>query len=109
MADSRGRRCIEVVAGGAVVAAADLESVDDPTVIRASLRAGAGHAPVGARARLVDALLDRRRTRRRRRLEATLPLGDVEALERLRERCPDLRARPAGSTCLVDARLPDTD
>jgi len=33
------------------------------------------------------------------RLEATVPLGDVESLKRLRERTEDTVARPAGSTC----------
>ena len=37
------------------------------------------------------------------RLEATVPLGDAESLERLRERAEDTVTRPAGSTALVDA------
>jgi hypothetical protein len=41
------------------------------------------------------------------RLEATVPLGDAESLERLRERTEDAVTRPAGSTALVDADLPD--
>jgi hypothetical protein len=41
------------------------------------------------------------------RLEATVPLGDAESLERLRERTDDAVTRPAGSTALVDADLPD--
>jgi hypothetical protein len=36
------------------------------------------------------------------RLEATVPLGDTEALERLRERASNAVMRPAGSTVLVD-------
>ena len=40
------------------------------------------------------------------RLEATVPLGDAESLERLRERTEDTVARPAGSTALVDADIP---
>jgi hypothetical protein len=39
------------------------------------------------------------------RLEATIPLGDGESLERLRERTEDTDTRPAGSTALVDANL----
>jgi hypothetical protein len=101
-------RSIELVEDGRVVAAADVEPVDDPTVIRVSLHVEAGHTPVGAQARLVDALLDLRETGRRRKLEATLPLGDVEALERLRARCEDVQTRPAGATCLVDAILPNS-
>jgi len=40
------------------------------------------------------------------RLEATVPLGDAEALDRLRERTQDAVTRPAGSTALLDANLP---
>ena len=40
------------------------------------------------------------------RLEATVPLGDAESLQRLRERTEDTVTRPAGSTALVDADLP---
>jgi len=96
---------IRLVEDGRVVAVADVETTDDPRVIRASLHAEAGHRPVGARARLVDAVLDLDETRRRHTLEATLPLGDVEALQRLRSRCCHVRTRPAGATCLVAAEL----
>ena len=40
------------------------------------------------------------------RLEATVPLGDGESLEQLRERTEDAATRPAGSTALVDAGIP---
>jgi len=39
------------------------------------------------------------------RLEATVPLGDAEALQRLRERARETVTRPAGSTALVDADI----
>jgi hypothetical protein len=40
------------------------------------------------------------------RLEATVPLGDAETLQRLRERTEETTTRPAGSTALVDANIP---
>jgi hypothetical protein len=99
---------IRLLQDGNVVAAADVETTDDPTVIRASLHTEAGHRPVGAGARLVDAVLDLDETTQRHTLEASLPLGDVDALQRLRSRCPDVQTRPAGATCLADAELPST-
>jgi hypothetical protein len=39
-------------------------------------------------------------------LKAAIPLGDGESLDRLRERTEDLTARPAGSTALVQAKIP---
>ena len=108
MAAERNGYKIQLVEDGRLVAVADVETTDDPTVIRASLHAEAGHRPVGAGGSLVDAVLSLPETGRHNTLEATLPLGEVEALERLRSRCPDVRTRPAGSTCLVDARLPES-
>ena len=99
---------IRLIHDGTVVAVAELETTDDPRVIRASLHTEAGHRPVGAGARLVDAVLDLDETRRRHTLEASLPLGEVEALEQLRSRCPEVHTRPAGATCLADAELPST-
>lgn len=40
------------------------------------------------------------------RLQATVPLGDGESLERLRQRTDDTTTRPAGSTALLDANIP---
>jgi hypothetical protein len=99
-------RQVEVAEHGEVVAVADIEPTDDQGVVRASLHAQAGHLPTGARARLVDAVLDLPQTQESNRLEATLPLGDAESLGRLRERCDEVQARPAGASCLVDAALP---
>jgi hypothetical protein len=55
---------------------------------------------------LVDAVMDLPGVQASSRLEATVPLGDAESLERLRERTEDTIARPAGSTALVDADIP---
>jgi hypothetical protein len=104
-ADQHGRH-VEVAQDGEVVALADVEPRDDQGVVRAALHVEAGHLPTGTRTRLVDAVLDLPETRESNRLEATLPLGDAESLDRLRERCDEVQTRPAGASCLVDAALP---
>ena len=104
-AEQNGRQ-VEVAEHGEVVAVANIEPTDDQGTVRASLHAQAGHLPTGARTRLVDAVLDLPQTQDSNRLEATLPLGDAESLDRLRERCDDVQVRPAGASCLVDAALP---
>jgi hypothetical protein len=38
-------------------------------------------------------------------VEVTLPLGERDALEALREHLADMRSHAAGSTCLVEGRL----
>jgi hypothetical protein len=78
----------------------------DPLVARASLHVASGHLPAGTRAKLVDAVFDDPDVRARRQVQITLPLGDTEILNRLRERGVIAAFRAAGSTCLVEADLP---
>ena len=74
--------------------------------VRTSLLPSSGHTPPGSRASLVDAVMDLPEVQASSRLEATIPLGDADSLERLRERTEDTVTRPAGSTVLVDADIP---
>ena len=97
---------IEVDVDVQVVATADVEEQVEPGVVRASLQVEAGHQPTGTGTRLVDAVQDLPEVHNQQRLEATMPVGDSEILERLRERTEDMETRPTGATCLVDAALP---
>jgi hypothetical protein len=99
-------RHVEVQDGGQTVAVAEVAPCEhaDGTV-RTSLYPSSGHTPPGSRARLVDSVLDLPEVQASARLEATVPLGDAEALQRLRERVKDTVTRPAGSTALVDADI----
>jgi hypothetical protein len=99
-------RHVEVAEDGQVVAFALVEALEDRAVVRAALYARAGHLPAGTRSRLVDAVLELPEITQGRRLEATLPIGDAESLERLRERCEQVQTRAAGASCLLDASLP---
>ena len=90
---------------GRAVATADLESSTDAATISASMHVESGHLPTGTRTELVDAVVDRASALRADRLQASLPAGDGEMLERLRERCPNVDARAAGASCLADAQL----
>jgi hypothetical protein len=55
-----------------------------------------GAYPPGSRAGLADSVLDLPEVRAGARLEAAVPLGDAEALQRVRERTGDAVTRPAG-------------
>jgi hypothetical protein len=70
--------------------------------VRTSLQPSAGHTPPGSRASLVDAVMGLPEVQASSRLEATVPLGDAESLERT----ADAVTRPADSTALVDADIP---
>jgi hypothetical protein len=74
--------------------------------VRASLHAPAGHITPGSRASLVDAVMDLPEVQASARMEASIPRGDSESLERMRERTENAVTRPAGSTTLLDADIP---
>jgi hypothetical protein len=100
-------RHIEVKDGDQTVAAAEVTTAEGAEgTARTSLHAASGHIPPGTRASLVDAVMDLPEVQASTRLEATVPIGDGEALERLRQRTDDAVTRPAGSTALLDASVP---
>jgi uncharacterized phage protein gp47/JayE len=107
MTDPDASRHVEVKDGDQPIAAADVTTAaGGEGTARASLHATPGHVPPGSRASLVDAVMDTPEVRASKRLEATVPLGDGESLERLRQRTEDAVTRPAGSTALLDASIP---
>ena len=107
MTDPKASRHIEVKDDDHTVADAEVSASPEPEgTARATLRAVPGHIPPGSRASLVDAVMDLPEIQESSRLEAAIPLGDSESLERLRQRSDEITARPAGSTALVHAKLP---
>ena len=107
MTDPDTPRHIEVGDDGQPVAAAEVTtSAGADGTVRASLHTPAGHVAPGRRASLVDAVMDLPEVQASARMEATIPRGDGESLERLRERTEDAVTRPAGSTTLLDANIP---
>jgi hypothetical protein len=107
MTDPDRSRHVEVGDDGQPTAAAEVTtSAGADGTVRASLHAPAGHVTPGSRASLVDAVMDLPEVQASSRMEATVPLGDGESLERLRERTEGSVTRPAGSTTLLDAKIP---
>ena len=100
-------RRVEVKDGDRTVAVAEVTTVEHAGgTVRTSLLPSSGHIPPGSRASLVDAVMDLPEVQASHRLEATVPLGDSEFLERLREWTTGVVTRPAGSTLLLDATIP---
>jgi hypothetical protein len=100
-------RHVEVKEGDQTIAAAEVTTAGGAEgTARTSLHSPSGHTVPGSRASLVDAVMDSPEVQASTRLEATVPLGDGEALDRLRERTKDAVTRPAGSTALLDANIP---
>ena len=107
MTNPDGPRHVEVGDDGQPGAAAEVTtSAGADGTVRASLHAPAGHITPGRRASLVDAVMDLPEVQASARMEASIPRGDGESLERLRERTENAVTRPAGSTTLLDADIP---
>jgi hypothetical protein len=91
-------------------AVAEVTTVRGPdSTVRTSMYAKGEHVRPGDRATLVDEVMDLPEVKESDRMEATVPLGDAETIERLRERTDDAVLRAAGSTTLLDANLPPDD
>ena len=89
------------------VAEAEVTTASGPEgTVRTSLHAKDAYVRSGYRASLVDAVMDLPEVQASDRVEAAIPYGDAESLERLRERTEDARARSAGATTLLDANVP---
>jgi hypothetical protein len=106
MTRSSDRPTILIEMDGHTLATAEIRRTAVAGVVHTDLHVESGHLPAGTRARLVDAVLAHPDVDHADRLLATMPLGDVEMLERVRERCQQVRAHAAGATKLVEARVP---
>jgi hypothetical protein len=107
MTDPGTPQHVEIKDGEDTVAAAEVTTSQEPGgTAQASLHAAPGHIAPGSRASLVDAVMDLPEVQASEHLQATVPLGDGESLERLRERTDDTTTRAAGSTALLDANIP---
>jgi hypothetical protein len=107
MTDPGRSRHVEIKEGNKTVAAAEVTTSQEPGgTAQASMHAAPGHIAPGSRASLVDAVMDLPEVQASKHLQASVPLGDGESLERLRERTADAATHPAGSTALLDANIP---
>jgi hypothetical protein len=108
MTNPENTRHIEVKEDDQTVAAAEVATPGDAGgTARASLHTKSGHVPPGKRSDLVDAVMDLPEVQASARLQAAVPIGDSESLERLRQRTDETATRPAGSTALVEAVIPE--
>ena len=108
MTDSENPRHIEIKDDDRTAAVAEVTTDRGPEgTVRASMYAKSEHVRPGDRAALVDEVMDLPEVQASDRVEATVPLGDAESVERLRERTDDAVLRAAGGSTLLDANLPD--
>ena len=103
--DPAARHTIRIEADGRTIAEAEVAATGTPGVVHSDLHVESGPLPAHTRSKLVDAVLDDPDVCAAERLVATMPLGDTEMLQRVRERSEAVEARAAGATKIVDARL----
>lgn len=96
---------VRVLAEGRVLAEADVRPTEIPGVVASAMHVESGHLPVGTGTRLVDAVLEHPEVGRAERLVVTMPLGDTEMLDRVRQCSGEVTTRAAGATKIVEARL----
>src|SRR5580704_17895871 len=91
-------------------AVAEVTTASGPEgTVRTSMYAKSEHVRPGDRAALVDEVMGLPEVKASNRMEATVPYGDAESVERLRERTDDATLRAAGGTTLLDANVPPDD
>jgi hypothetical protein len=88
-------------------AVAEVTTAEGPEgTVRTSMYPKIEHVRPGDRTALVDEVMGLPEVRESNRVEATVPYGDAESIERLRERTDDAALRAAGGTTLLDANVP---
>jgi hypothetical protein len=100
---------VKIEVDGRVAAVADVSGTADPAVVHSAMHVESGHLPPGTRSKLVDAVLDDPQVSQASHLSASMPAGDTELIDRLRQRAETVEIRAAGATKLVEAELHSGD
>lgn len=101
-------RHITIAAAGDVLAQASVTTPDDDGEVRVAVHVAPGQLPAGARQRVADAIHETLAENHAERVVATVPLGDAEIVDGLRERLDRAELRAAGATSIIqgDVRAP---
>ena len=90
---------------GQVLGQATVSAPDENSEVRVQMHVEAGHLPVGTRQRMVDVVREAVTEDKARRLTATMPLGDSELVEGIREHLSDVTLRAAGATSIIEGEI----
>ena len=98
-------RHVTIKAHGETVAEATISTPGDDAEVHVDVHVASGHLPAGARQRLADAIHEAVVEDHAERLTATLPLGDAELVEGVRDHLNDAELRAAGSTTIIEGNI----
>lgn len=94
-------RHITIAAEGDVLAEASVSTPDDDGEVRVAVHVAPGQLPAGARQRMADAIHDTLTENNAERVTATVPLGDAELVDGIREHLDHAELRAAGATSII--------
>jgi hypothetical protein len=95
-------RHVSIRAHGETLAEATISNGEEEAEVRVAVHVASGHLPAGARQRLTEAIHEAVVEDHAERLTATVPLGDAELVEGLRDHLSDVELRAAGSTSIIE-------
>lgn len=101
-------RQIKVEKDGRLLAQAELSVSKRTNEARAQVHVAPGQLPSGTRQRMADALHDAVTEDRATHLTASVPLGDAELVQGLREHLDDVELRAAGATSIIEGSVKRT-
>jgi hypothetical protein len=100
-------RHVSIAAGGDVLAEATISTPDDNGEVRVAVAMASGHLPAGARQRMADAIHETVINDHADRLTASVPLGDAELVDGIRQHLDDPELRAAGATSIIEGDISD--
>ena len=86
---------------GQVLARATVSDADGDGESLAQVNVSSGHLPVGTRQQVVDAVHEAVTEHHTRRLTATVPCGDAELVEGIRNHLDHVELRAAGASSII--------
>ena len=92
---------VSITAGGEILAEATISAPDGEGEALVNVHMASGHLPVGARRRMADAIHEAVTEDRADRITATVPLGDAELVEGIRDHLDDVELHAAGATSII--------
>ena len=102
MADQRK---ITVEDGGEVVAHATVVTPDGTGEALAEVSMAPGHLPIGTRQKVADAVHEAVVADHASHLTASVPQGDAELVDRIRDRLSDVHVRSAGASSIIEGDI----
>ena len=95
------KRRISVEEDGEILAEATISSPDDDDCARAEVTVAPGHLPLGTRQKMADAVHEAACDDNADHLTATVPKGDVELVDGIRDHLSEVELRSAGASSII--------